>query len=116
MINEYRLTQYLWAEAINTSRYISNRIYFCKNTFKTSFEICYLRKPNVSYFRVFKCKCFILNTKDSLRKFDAKAFEAILLVILTLVRLIESSINLFLLLKNLYMLSLKNLILLLRIL
>jgi len=35
-----------------------------------------LRKPNVSYFRAFGCKCFILNAKDNLEKFDAKAFEA----------------------------------------
>ena len=41
MINEYRLPQYLWAETINTSCYISNKIYFCKNTSKTSFEITF---------------------------------------------------------------------------
>jgi len=77
MINEYGLPQYLWAEAVNTSCYISNRIYFYKNTSKTFFEIYYLRKPNVSYFKVFGCKCFILNTKDNLEKFDAKSYEAI---------------------------------------
>ena len=31
----------------------------------------------MSYFRVFGCKCFILNTKDNLGKFDAKSYEAI---------------------------------------
>ena len=30
MISEYGLTQYLWAEAVNTSYYISNRIFFSK--------------------------------------------------------------------------------------
>ena len=39
MINEYGLPQYLWAEAVNTSCYISNRVFFCKNTSKTSFTI-----------------------------------------------------------------------------
>ena len=53
------------------------RIYLCKNTFKTSLEIYHLRKLNVSYFKVFGCKCFVLNTKDNLGKFDVKAFEAI---------------------------------------
>ena len=77
MISEYGLPQYLCVEAVNTSCYISNRIYFCKNASKTSFEIYYLRKPNVSYFRVFGCKYFVLNTKDNLEKFDAKTFEAI---------------------------------------
>ena len=63
MINEYGLPQYLWAEAVNTSCYISNRIYFCKNTSKTYFEIYYLRKLNVSYFKVCGCKCFVLILK-----------------------------------------------------
>ena len=77
MINEYGLPHYLWAEAINTSFYISNRVFLCKNTSKTSFEIYFSRKPNVSYFKVFGCKCFVLNTKDNLGKFDAKSYEAI---------------------------------------
>jgi len=35
-------------------------------------------KPNFfSYFLVFSCKCFVLNTKDKLGKFDAKSYEAI---------------------------------------
>ena len=65
------------AEAVSTSCYILNRFYFYKNTSKTSFEIYYSRKPNVSYFKVFGCKCSILNIKDNLRKFDAKSYEAI---------------------------------------
>ena len=31
------------------------------------------KKPNISYFKVFGSKCFILNTKDNLGKFDAKS-------------------------------------------
>jgi len=31
----------------------------------------------VPYFRVTSCKCFVLNTKDNLGKFDAKSYEAI---------------------------------------
>ena len=77
MISEYGLPYYLWAEAVNTSCYISNRVFLCKNTSKTSFEIYFSRKPNVSYFKVFSCKCFILNTKDNLGKFNAKSYEAI---------------------------------------
>ena len=36
-----------------------------------------MRQPNISYFRVFGCKYFVLNTKDNLDKFDAKSYEAI---------------------------------------
>ncbi|RDX63828.1 hypothetical protein CR513_57690, partial [Mucuna pruriens] len=31
------------------------------------------RKPNIFYFHNFGCDCFILNTKDSLGKFDPKS-------------------------------------------
>ena len=31
------------------------------------------RKPNISYFHPFGCKCFILNTKDNLGKFNSKS-------------------------------------------
>ncbi|GKE58768.1 retrovirus-related pol polyprotein from transposon TNT 1-94, partial [Tanacetum coccineum] len=36
-------------------------------------------KPTLDYFRVFGSKCFILNTKDHLTKFDPKLYEGILL-------------------------------------
>jgi len=77
MISEYVLPQYLWTETTNTSCYIENQIYFCKNSNKTPFEIYYSRKSNVSYFKVFGCKYFGLNTKGNLGKFDPKSFEAI---------------------------------------
>ncbi|KAH9671627.1 Integrase catalytic domain-containing protein [Citrus sinensis] len=36
-------------------------------------------KPNIGYFKVFGCKCFILNTKDNLGKFDPKSNVGIFL-------------------------------------
>ena len=38
-----------------------------------------LTKPNIGYFKVFGCKCFILNTKDNLGKFDPKSDVGIFL-------------------------------------
>ncbi|GJX11487.1 retrovirus-related pol polyprotein from transposon TNT 1-94 [Tanacetum coccineum] len=35
----------------------------------------YSRKPTLDYFKVFRSKCFILNTKDYLTKFDPKSYE-----------------------------------------
>jgi len=32
---------------------------------------------NIGYFRVFGCKCFILNTKDNLGNFDSKSDDGI---------------------------------------
>ena len=43
----------------------------------TDYEIFFGKKPKVSYFRTFGSKCFILNTKDNLGKFDPKADEGI---------------------------------------
>ena len=39
---------------------------------KTPYELWKNKKLNIGYFKVFRCKCFILNTKDNLGKFDAK--------------------------------------------
>ena len=47
---------------------------------KTPYEIWKGRKPNISHFCAFGCKCFVLNNnKDNLEKFDAKLDEAIFL-------------------------------------
>ena len=49
-----------------------------KDTFKTLYELWYGYKPNVSYFKVFGSKCYIL--KESRKeKFDAKGDEGIFL-------------------------------------
>ena len=40
---------------------------------KTLYELWKNKKPNISYFKVFGSKCFILNTKDNLENFDAKS-------------------------------------------
>ena len=77
MINEYDLPHYLWAEATNTACYIINRIFLPKKLSKTPFELYHSRIPNISYFKVFGCKYFVLNTKDVLGKFDVKSYEGI---------------------------------------
>ncbi|GJS24017.1 retrovirus-related pol polyprotein from transposon TNT 1-94 [Tanacetum coccineum] len=37
------------------------------------------RKPTIDYLKVFGSKCFILNTKDYLTKFDPKSYEGVFL-------------------------------------
>lgn len=44
---------------------------------KTSYELWFDRKPDISYFRVFGCPYFILNIGNQLSKFDTKADEGI---------------------------------------
>ena len=64
---------------MNTSCHIGNRIFFRAGTKKTTYEILNEKKPKVKYFRVFGSKCYILNDRENLRKFDAKSDEGIFL-------------------------------------
>ena len=75
MLHEYNLPLYFWAEAVNTSCYISNRVFKRPILNKTSYGLWNNRKLKISYLRVFRCKYFILNTKDNLENFDSKADE-----------------------------------------
>ncbi|GJV07137.1 retrovirus-related pol polyprotein from transposon TNT 1-94 [Tanacetum coccineum] len=79
MLNEQSLPQKFWCNAIDTSTYILNRILIRVILGKTPYELLRGRKPTLDYFRVFGSKCFILNTKDYLTKFDPKSYEGVFL-------------------------------------
>ena len=80
MLCEGNLPKYFWAEAVNTACYILNRVLIRPIIKKTPYELWNERRPNVNYFHVFGCKCFILNNgKSNLGKFDAKSDEGIFL-------------------------------------
>ena len=64
---------------MNTSCHIGNKIFFQAGTKKTSYEIWREKKPKVKYFRVFGSKCYILNDRKNLGKFDAKSDKWIFL-------------------------------------
>lgn len=55
-----------WAEAINTACYIINRVYVRRGTKITQYKLWKGKTPNMSYFHVFGCTCYILNDKDQL--------------------------------------------------
>jgi hypothetical protein len=55
------------------------RLYLHRLLKKTSYELLTDNKPNVSYFRVFGSKCYILVKKGRNSKFAAKAVEGFLL-------------------------------------
>ena len=46
---------------------------------KTPYELLNGRKPNIAYFRVFGCKCYILKKGTRLSKFEKKCDEGFLL-------------------------------------
>nr|GEW99295.1 retrovirus-related Pol polyprotein from transposon TNT 1-94 [Tanacetum cinerariifolium] len=79
MLNEQSLPQKFWCNAVDTSAYILNRILIKSILGKTHYELLRGRKPTLDYFRVFESKCFILNTKDYLTKFDPKSYECVFL-------------------------------------
>jgi hypothetical protein len=55
------------------------RLYLHRILKKTSYELLTGKKPNVSYFRVFGSKCFILVKRGRKSKFTPKAVEGFLL-------------------------------------
>jgi hypothetical protein len=59
--------------------YSINRLYLHGILKKTSYELLTGKKPNVSYFRVFGSKCFILIKRGRKSKFAPKAVEGFLL-------------------------------------
>ncbi|GJV35661.1 retrovirus-related pol polyprotein from transposon TNT 1-94 [Tanacetum coccineum] len=79
MLNEQSIPQKFWCNAVDTSTYIINRVCIRRILGKTPYELLRGRKPNLNYFRVFESKCFILNTKDYLTKFDPKSYEGVFL-------------------------------------
>jgi hypothetical protein len=69
MLDEYKVSDSFWAEAINTACHASNRLYCHRFFNKTPYELLNGRKPNISYFWVFGCKCYILRKGSRLSKF-----------------------------------------------
>ena len=83
MLCENNLPKYFWTKAINISCYIINKAMIRPILKKTPYEIFKERKPNISYFHPFGCKCFVLNNgKDNKGNLMQKVMKAYSLVIL----------------------------------
>jgi hypothetical protein len=78
MLDEHWTPRRFWAEAMNISCYVSNRIYLRVHKKKTCYEFMHGRTPKVSHFHVFGCKCFILKKGKKLDKFEARSVDGIL--------------------------------------
>jgi hypothetical protein len=79
MLGEYKTPERFWSEAVNTSCHAINRLYLHRLLKKTSYELLTGNKLNVSYFRVFGSKCYILAKKGRHPKFAPKTVEGFLL-------------------------------------
>nr|GEZ58187.1 hypothetical protein [Tanacetum cinerariifolium] len=67
-----------WAEAVNTACYVQNRVLVTKPHNKTPYELLHGRTPSIGFMRPFDCPVTILNTLDSLGKFEGKVDEEFL--------------------------------------
>nr|GFC31122.1 integrase, catalytic region, zinc finger, CCHC-type, peptidase aspartic, catalytic [Tanacetum cinerariifolium] len=72
MLTFTNLPSFLWAEAIATACFTQNRSIIHKRFDKTQYELINKRKPNIKLFRVFGCRCYLLNNYDDVGKLKAK--------------------------------------------
>nr|GFB73165.1 hypothetical protein [Tanacetum cinerariifolium] len=60
------------AEAIATACFTQNRSIIHKRFDKTPYELMNKRKLNIKFFRVFRCRCYLLNDYEDVGKLKAK--------------------------------------------
>ncbi|GJU96214.1 putative ribonuclease H-like domain-containing protein [Tanacetum coccineum] len=75
MLADSKLPTTFWAEAVSTACYVQNRVLVVKPHNKTPYELFRGFKPALSFMRPFGYHVTILNTLDSLAKFDGKSDE-----------------------------------------
>nr|GEV71576.1 retrovirus-related Pol polyprotein from transposon TNT 1-94 [Tanacetum cinerariifolium] len=78
MLVDSLITISFWAEAVNTACYVQNRVLVTKPHNKTPYELLHGRTPSIGFMRPFGCPVTILNTLDSLGKFNRKVDEGFL--------------------------------------
>jgi hypothetical protein len=79
MLNESKLPDTFWREAISTTIYILNRVQIRVKINETPYELWKGRPTAVKYFKVFGIKCYIKRNEDNLGKFDYRIDEGIFL-------------------------------------
>jgi hypothetical protein len=79
MLDEYKTSDWFWAEVVNTTCHATKYLYIHKILKKTLYELLTGNKPNVSYFRIFGSKCYILQKRSKFSKFAPKVYECFLL-------------------------------------
>nr|GEZ46492.1 retrovirus-related Pol polyprotein from transposon TNT 1-94 [Tanacetum cinerariifolium] len=72
MLTFANLSSFLWDEAIATACFTQNHSIIHKRFDKTPYELINKRKPNIRFFRVFGCRCYLLNDYEDVEKLKAK--------------------------------------------
>nr|GFC02366.1 retrovirus-related Pol polyprotein from transposon TNT 1-94 [Tanacetum cinerariifolium] len=71
MLTFANLPSFLWAEAIATACFTQNHLIIHKRFDKNPYELMKKRKPNIKFFRVFGCRCYLLNDYEDVGKLKA---------------------------------------------
>jgi hypothetical protein len=79
MLDEHNTSDRFQAETVNTACHATNHLYLHKLLKKTPYELLTVNKPNVSYFRVFGSKCYVLQKRSKFSKFAPKVYEGFFL-------------------------------------
>ena len=80
MLQHKNLPKKFWAEALSVSMHVRNRVTTRGLDAKTTpYEMMFVRKPNMSYLRVFGSRCWYNVSKPHVDKLDPRAREAIMI-------------------------------------
>nr|GEU82226.1 retrovirus-related Pol polyprotein from transposon TNT 1-94 [Tanacetum cinerariifolium] len=93
MVTFANLTSFLWPEAIATARFTQNRSIIHKRFNKTPYELMNKRKPNIKFFRMLGCRCYLLNNYEDVGKLKPKGILECLLDIQKSLLLSEFTTN-----------------------
>nr|GFA70286.1 retrovirus-related Pol polyprotein from transposon TNT 1-94 [Tanacetum cinerariifolium] len=72
MLTFANLPSFLWAKSIAAACFTQNRLIIHKRFDKTPYELLNKTKPNIKFFRVFGCRCYLLNDYEDVGKLKAK--------------------------------------------
>ena len=79
MMNEAKIPDTFWREAINTTIYFLNTTQIRVNNNKTPYGLWKGRPITIKYFKVFRIKFYIKRNADNLENFDFRNDEGIFL-------------------------------------
>ena len=78
MLNDSKVSDVFWVQAIHTAVYTLNRCLLRSNSDKTPYELWKGRSANVKHFKIFGSKCYI-KREDRLGKFESRVDDGIFL-------------------------------------
>lgn len=79
MLQDAKLDNKFWCQAVLATIHILNRSLLRTNNEKTPYELWIGILANLKYFRVFGSKCYIRQTDKNMGKFDSRTDEGIFL-------------------------------------